>query len=130
MALWKLFDTHDIEIIKNVFSEDLKDKALKQLQGILSKNEVRLNRAIGAQTGELNWRQQMSKNLANIAAKMAADYKVRRDVHGCSPERMSRARTETERTLDWYDASVSTISLLTSQFQMVSFAIPGLNLFF
>ena len=71
------------------------------------KNDVRLDRAIGGQTRDLNWREQMKKNLENIATRMMNDYKKRRDIYECSPEKIQRARTETEKTLDWYDASVS-----------------------
>ena len=49
----------------------------------------------------------MNRNLNHISSRMIDDYKERREKYDCNPERMTRARTQIEQTLDWYDASVS-----------------------
>jgi len=85
---------------------DRADPAIKSLLAILDKNNYRLDTAIGEQTRELNWRKQMNRNLNHISSRMIDDYKERREKYDCNPERMTRARTQIEQTLDWYDASV------------------------
>ena len=61
------------------------DPAVGTVQVMFKEASVLMNKALGIETYNLNWRTNVRENLAITAEKLIADFIIRRDMYNCDP---------------------------------------------